>query len=146
MFMARNILVVDRIPVFIDFALSGPGHPLEDLVRLDAAVRSLAMRMLIDEHSMRDVMAELYVEGLAADKVLGSHPELAASPMTSLAIRTAAKVRETALKVAESHSLGLPDLLAMVCVVSGHVLVARNPGSGIERVLLGVVGAQLPGE
>lgn len=139
----HNILVVDRIPVFIDFALSGPGHPLEDLVRLDAEVRSLAMRMLIDERSMQDVMAELYVDGLAADKVLGLHPELAASPVTRLAIRTAAKVRESALNVAGSHSMGLADLLAMVCVVSGHVLIMRNPGSGIERGLLAVVGAWL---
>ena len=32
----RNILLVDRIPAFIDFDMSGPGNPLVDLVRLDA--------------------------------------------------------------------------------------------------------------
>jgi hypothetical protein len=32
------------------------------------------MRMLIDERSMRDVMTELYVAGLAADKVTFASP------------------------------------------------------------------------
>ena len=51
----RNILMLDRLPAFIDFALSGPGHPLVDLVRLDAVVRSPAMRLLLDKRSMHDV-------------------------------------------------------------------------------------------
>lgn len=139
----RNILVVDRLPVFIDFERSGPGHPLEDLVRLDAAVRSIAMRMLVDERSLRSVMTQLYVEGLPADKILESHPMLAASPLTGLAVRTAVQLREIAMKVAEAHSLGLGDFLAMVSVVSSHVLVARSPSSGVERALLAAAGPMI---
>lgn len=139
----RNILLLDRIPAFIDFALSGPGHPLEDLVRLDSVVRSAAMRMLVDEHTTREIMHAIYIDGASAEAILQAHPMLAASPMTGLALRTAAKVREAALNVAQAHSLGLPDLMAMVCVVAGHVLVAHNPCSGVERVLLSVTGSSL---
>lgn len=139
----RNILLLDRIPAFIDFALSGPGHPLEDLIRLDSVVRSGAMRLLVDERTMREIIQAIYIDGSTAEAILSEHPVLAASPLVGLAIRTAAKVREAALKVAKAHSLGLPDLLAMACVVAGHVLVAHHPGSGIERVLLSVVGSGL---
>ena len=139
----RNILLLDRTPAFIDFALSGPGHPLEDLVRLDSVVRSAAMRLLVDERMMREIIQAIYIDGSTAEAILAEHPVLAASPLVGLAVRTAAKVREAALKVANAHSLGLPDLLAMTSVVAGHVLVAHHPGSGIERVLLSVVGSSL---
>jgi len=139
----RNILLLDRIPAFIDFALSGPGHPLEDLVRLDSVVRSAAMRMLMDEQTMREIIQAIYIDGTTAEAILAKYHVLAASPLVGLAVRTAAKVREATLKVANAHSLGLPDLLAMTCVVAGHVLVAHHPGSGIERVLLSVVGSSL---
>ena len=139
----RNILLLDRIPAFIDFALSGPGHPLEDLVRLDSVVRSAAMRMLVDERTMREIIQAIYIDGTTAEAVLEAHSILAASPLAGLAVRTAVKVREAALKVAEAHSLGLPDLMAMICVVAGHVLVAHNPCSGVERVLVSVTGSRL---
>ncbi len=140
----RNILVLDRSPAFIDFAYSGPGHPLEDLVRLDAIVRSAAMRMLVDERTMQEILKAIYIDGTTAEDILKVHPAIAASPLTGLAVRTAVKVREAALKVAEAHSLGLVDLLSMTCVVAGNILTARNPGSGIERALLSIVGPHIP--
>ena len=104
---------------------------------------SAAMRMLVDERTMWEIFQAIYIDGSTASAILAEHPVLAASPLVGLAIRTAIKVREAALKVAEAHSLGLPDLLAMICVVAGHVLVAHNPCSGVERVLLSVTGSSL---
>lgn len=137
----RNILLLDRLPAFIDFALSGPGHPLVDLVRLDAVVRSAAMRMVLDKRSMHDILQAIYIDGTGAEAILVQHSAIAASPLATLAVRTSAKIREAALAVARAHTLGLPDFLAMTCVVSAHVLVTRNPGSGIERLILSVAGS-----
>lgn len=139
----RNILLLDRTPAFIDFAWSGPGHPLVDLVRLDAEVRRVAMRMSVDKQSLFDTFNEMYVEGAGADRILREHPEIAASPLAALAVKTTVSVREVALEVAKAHSLGLRDYLAMTCVVAGNVLVDRNPGSGIERLVLSVAGSRL---
>ena len=136
----RNILIVDRLPAFIDFAWSGPGHPLVDIVRLDAAVRTAAMRMILDKRSMHDAIHAIYVDGVDAESVLAQHATIAASPSASLAIRTAVKCRAGALAVAGAHSLGPADFLAMTCVVSAFVLTMRQPGSGIERLILSVVG------
>jgi hypothetical protein len=139
----RNILLLDRLPAFVDFAWSGPGHPLVDLVRLDAVVRTAAMRMVVDERSMHDIFRAVYIDGTGADTILADNAAVAASPLASLAIRTAAKTREAAMTVATAHSLGLPDFLAMTCVVSAFVLMTRSPGSGTERLVLSVVGTAL---
>ena len=139
----RNVLILDRLPAFIDFSLSGPGHPLVDLIRLDSVIRSATMRMLIDKRSLIDVFQAIYVNGDSADSVLNDNPALEVCPLTKLAIRTAAKVRQAAMTVGVAHGLGLKHYLAMTCVVSAHILVNRSPGSGIERLILSVVGSQL---
>ncbi len=137
----RNILLLDRLPAFIDYALSGPGHPLVDLARLDAVVRFAAMRMVLDKRSMHDLFRAIYIDGTDAEELLIGHPAVAASPLAGLAARTSAKARAAALTVAQAHGLGLPEYLAMTCVVSANVLVMRGPGSGIERLVLSVVGS-----
>lgn len=139
----RNILLLDRIPAFIDFRWSGPGHPLVDLVRLDAAVRTIAMRMVLPKQSMFQAFEAIYVEGQAAEQVLADHSMLAASPLTALAVRVAARTRQAAMEVAQAHSLEASDFYAMTCLVSAHVLSVRNPGSGVERLLLSVLAPRL---
>jgi hypothetical protein len=139
----RNILLLDRLPAFIDFRWSGPGHPLVDLTRLDAAVRTIAMRMVLPKQSMFQAFEAIYADGQSAEQVLADHPALAASPLTALAVRVAARTRQAALQVAQSHSLGVPDFFAMTCVVSAHVLCVRTPGSGVERLLLSVLAPRL---
>jgi Ser/Thr protein kinase RdoA (MazF antagonist) len=139
----RNILLLDRLPAFIDFRWSGAGHPLVDLVRLDAAVRTIAMRMILPKQSMFQAFEALYVNGQAAEQVLADHSALAASPLTALAVHVAERTRLAALRVAQTHSLGPPEFLAMTTVVSAHVLSVRNPGSGVERLLLAVLAPHL---
>ncbi len=138
----RNILLLDRLPAFIDFARSGPGHPFADLIRLDAAVRTSAMRMLLSKQSMHDLFHSVYVEGADANSILRENPLVAASPLAKLAIRTAAKVREAADSVSVAHHLSFSDFYAMHCLVSAHILANQNPGSGIERLMLSVHGSK----
>ncbi len=139
----RNILLLDRLPAFIDFRCSGPGHPLVDIVRLDATVRAIAMRMLFSKHIMSAVFEAIYIQGQPAEQVLLDWRAFAASPLTALSIRVAAKCREEALKIARLYSLDPTEYFAMTCVVSSHVLAAHNPGSGIERILLSVLAPQI---
>ena len=94
---------------------------------------------------MFQVIEAIYVDGQAADHVLIDHSALAKSPLTSLAVRIAAKTRQAALQVAEAHSFGAPDFFAMTCVVSAHVLSVHTPSSDIERILLGVLAPHCDG-
>jgi hypothetical protein len=139
----RNILLIDRLPAFIDFARSGPGHPCADLARLDAVVRTSAMRMLLNKRSMHDIFYSVYVTGTAPDSILREYPLVAASPLATLAIRSAAKVRAAAGTVTSAHGLSISDFFAMQCIVSAHILANLSPGSGIERLMLSVLAGEI---
>lgn len=132
----RNILLNDRLPAFIDYAASGPGHPLEDLARLDATVRAAAFRALLDERDLEQLFEAIYVNGNSAEAVLDRFPAIAASASCRLAVECAVKVRVLAMEVATAHGGGAHDYLAMVTVVSGYVLAHRIPMSSVERALL----------
>jgi len=132
----RNILLIDRLPAFIDYSASGPGHPLEDLARLDATVRAAAFRALLDERDLGQLFVAIYVNGDAAETVLARFPAIAASAACRLAVTCAEKVRACALAVAAAHGGGVEDYLAMVTVVSGYLLAHRVPTSSVERALL----------
>lgn len=141
----RNILLIDRLPAFIDYASSGPGHPLEDLARLDAAVRSAAFRALLDERELAGLFGSIYINGESADVVLSRYPTVTASAACRLAIRCASRIRACALEVAAAHGAGVADYLAMVTVVSGYVLAHRSPASLVERSLLAALAATVRG-
>lgn len=137
----RNILLIDRLPAFIDYASSGPGHPLEDLARLDATVRSAAFRALLGERDLHSLFSSIYINGDSADTVLAAYPGVSASAACRLAIRCATKIRTCALEVASVHGGGVADYLAMVTVVSGYILAHRGPASLVERSLLAALAA-----
>ena len=139
----RNILLIDRVPAFIDYADSGPGHPMEDLARLDATVRHAALRAAVDEASLAALLRDIYVEGVDADTAIVRHVAAAASPSCRLAIQSAVMVRSQALRVAERHGAKLRDYLAMVAVVSSYLLATRAPGSSVERACLRAVAPAL---
>lgn len=139
----RNVLLIDRVPAFIDYATSGPGHPLVDLVRLDATVRHISMRALCCEADLAKVFGAIHVTGSPPDDILPMIPALAASAACRLAIRSAAKTRTCGLQVADHFGCGLKEYLAMVCVVAGHILAVRTPGSVVERALLAALAPHL---
>lgn len=101
------------------------------------------MRMLLPKQSMTATFEQIMVEGHSADRILSARPELAASPLTKLAVRVAVKCREASLEVAATHSLKLEDYLATTCVVSAYMLTVHNLGSGIERLILSILAPQL---
>jgi Ser/Thr protein kinase RdoA (MazF antagonist) len=135
----RNILLVDRLPAFIDFDMSGPGNPLVDLVRLDATVRHLAMRATFGEKALAALYVALYVDGTPAADLLARLPTLAASPACTLALNVAEKARTCALAVAESFGHGRREYLSMVAVIAAYMLTLRSPGSVVERALLAAI-------
>ncbi|MGD9691418.1 MAG: phosphotransferase [Phycisphaerales bacterium] len=132
----RNLLLVDRLPAFIDYEASGPGHPLEDLVRLDATVRAAAFRSILDERELSQLFRSIYVNGETSARVLDRYPPVATSACCRLAIVCAEQIRKRVLEVAAAHGGGVEDYLAMVTIVSGFILAHRAPTSSVERSLL----------
>lgn len=142
---ARNVLLVDGAPAFIDYTYSGPGNPLVDLVRLDACVRSIAMRAWLDEPELITLLKSIYVEGLPAEAVIsGVGGQVSAS--SRLAVFCAATVRSKAIEVAAAHGAGVPEYLAMVAVVSAYLISVRSPASAVERACLRAVAPSVVGD
>ena len=139
----RNVLLIDRMPAFIDYATSGPGHPLVDLVRLDATVRHITMRAVCPESDLAKLFGAIYVTGTAPEEILPEFPSIVASPGCTLSIRSAARTRACSLAIAEHFGCGLREYLAMVCVVAGHMLAVRTPGSIVERALLAAIAPEV---
>lgn len=139
----RNILLVDRLPAFIDYSLSGPGNPLSDLVRLDATVRHRVMRAMFGEKALTELFVALYVEGKSAADLLAQNPSLAALPTCRLCLNVAAKTRACAIEVAESFGHGLREYLSMVAVVAANTLALQTPGSAVERAVLAATAPTL---
>lgn len=71
---------------------------------------------------MRELIQVLYIDDSTAEANLEEHRVLVSSPSVGLAVRTTAKAREAALKVATAHSLGFPDLPAMTSLVQAMFL------------------------
>ena len=103
--------------------------------------------MLLDKRSMHDLFEAIYIGGEAAESILKRHPSVDASPLAHLAVRMASKSeRPPSAWWCRFPLLGLPDFYAMQCVVSADMLATGSVGSGIERLMLCVVGSALSGE
>lgn len=133
---SRNILLVDRTPVFVDFARSGPNHPVYDLTCLDAAVRAHAMRLSGNERELSQAYHDIYVRGKAEADLRDSYPAVFSSASSRVAIATACRARAVGLRVLKTYGGGLSDYVAMVGVVSGFLLAHLAPNSGVERAVL----------
>jgi hypothetical protein len=140
---SRNVLLVDRSPAFVDFAQSGPGHPVYDLTCLDAAVRIHAMRFGASEHDLARLYYDIYVRGIGEADLHDGYPAVFSSALSGLSVATACRARAVGLRVLKHYGGGLSDYVAMVGVVSGYLLSYLAPQSGIERAILTAVESEL---
>lgn len=131
-----NVLVIDRVPVFIDFECSGPGNPFVDLVRLDAVVRLHAMRVILPEAELTALYRELYVAWASFDELLIRFPAMTASTGCKLSLQTAVATRDAAAEISVTHGANRLDYVATVAIVAAYSLSVLSPGSGVERACL----------
>jgi hypothetical protein len=131
-----NVLVVDRVPVFIDFEHSGPGNPFVDLVRLDAVVRLHAMRAILPESELVELFRRLYVDCASVEELLTAFAPLRSSAACRLCLQTAVVTRDAALEIADAHGATRLDYFATVAIVAAYSLSLLSPGSGVERACL----------
>ena len=139
----RNVLIVDRVPAFVDFAQSGPGHPCHDLACLDATVRMHAMRLACPDADLAGLYHELYVSGRSEGELRRSWPAAFTSATSRLAIATACRTRAAAMETLATYGGQSADYLSMLSVVSAYAFAHLQPGSGVERALLSAVAATI---
>lgn len=130
----RNVLVrLDREPLFIDFANSGPGHPAFDLVRLEAALLYAHFRMAESEEKMVECFHSLFTTELKLDDLKKSHPTLLASKASCLAVYASIETRRVALAVLKTFGGDERDYYSMKLIVACQSLTLPGFQEGATR-------------
>jgi hypothetical protein len=131
----RNVLVRDRTPHLIDYALSGPGHPCFDLARLEASILFHCFRMTAGEWACTDLF-RLLLEGSDEVRAARDFPLLCAPAGNRLAVRACVRCREAALKVLRHFNGDLDDFLAVKYIVACQSLFYPHLQTGVVRAAL----------
>lgn len=130
----RNILVrLDREPLFIDFANSGPGHPAFDLVRLEAALLYAHVRMAEGEDEMVECFHSLFSKDWNFEELKRSHPALLSSKPSCLAVHASIETRKAALKVLKIYGGTEKDYFCLKLIVACQSLTIRGFQEGAAR-------------
>jgi hypothetical protein len=130
----RNILLrLDREPLFIDFANSGPGHPAFDLVRLEAAVLYAHFRMVESEDMIGECFHTIFTTDAKLEDLKKIHPKLLASKTSCLAIHTSIETRRAALDVLKTYGGDEKDYFSMKMIVACQSLTIQGFQEGAVR-------------
>lgn len=142
---AANLLMLDdRTPDLIDFALAGKGHPCFDLVRISSAIAYEFLRLLEGEAQLYNFFARLHVDGAAEDELRSEFPSLLSGVGAQVALHALAACRTAALEAIEGE-VEEPRLqyLAMVYLIAAQSLTIEGFQEGIVRSALAAVGPAL---
>jgi hypothetical protein len=132
-----NVLVRDnREPFLIDYAMTGPGHPCFDLVRLEAAVMFRCFRAVAPETRIAAFMAAATIEGMPYEGLKRDYPDLLTSVGNRLAAQASALVRKQCVDLLRHHGAPLESYYAMKALVSASALTMLQPQSAICRATL----------
>jgi len=136
----HNILLRDRDPFFIDYGLSGPGHPCYDLVRFESAVTFKCFRALAPEDRVTKFFEAIYIDGASLDKLKDQFPELLKSIGNRLSAKICIEVRKQCMDLTRSFNADIEGYLAMKLLVSASALTMLQPQSAICRASIAAVG------
>lgn len=131
----RNILIVDRVPVLIDFSLAGPGHPCADLVRLGAALVFGHLRQTTPHEAMVKALRDV-LSGADQEQISQTYPELTASRLNRIALGALGSVRRACLAVLDPLEGGAADFRAAMTLVSLQALVYPHLQHAVVRAML----------
>jgi hypothetical protein len=130
----RNVLLrLDREPLFIDFANSGPGHPAFDLVRLEAALLYAYFRMVESEDKMVECFHTIFTTDSSVEDLKKAHPKLLASKTSCLATHASIETRRAALDVLKAYGGTEKDYFSMKMIVACQSLTIQGFQAGAVR-------------
>lgn len=133
----RNILISgDRIPMFIDFSYSGPGHPGYDLARLTVAIVCRAFRMLHEEIFVAGMFRSILLDGASFEDLSEKYSQLLACSANRVAIRSLVRGRSTCLNVIRKYGGTLQDFMAIQGLVLCQTLTMNSLQSCAARAML----------
>ncbi|MGB8131132.1 MAG: phosphotransferase, partial [Candidatus Angelobacter sp.] len=128
----RNILVRGSGEAhLVDYALSGPGHPAIDLVRLECCLFTTVFRAFGQEYLLIELQKYLNMPDKTFDSLPDSFVDILHWEINQVAVRGAFACRDAALRVLQHYGGGLADYLAVKCLVgwTGLILLDQQVSS-----------------
>ena len=102
----------------IDYALSGPGHPAYDLVRLECSLYFRFLRCMDTESSFACFQRAITLDNADEASLRASFPSWWSSRLNESLLRGALLARDTAKSVLNAHDLGHADYVAVKFIIS----------------------------
>lgn len=142
---AANLLMLDdRTPDLIDFALAGRGHPCFDLVRISSAIAYEFFRLLEGEAQLRIFFSRLHLDGASEAELKTEFPGLLCGIGSAVSLHALVACRAAALTAIigdaeERHR----QYLAMVYLIAAQSLTIEDFQEGAVRCALAAVGPAL---
>jgi hypothetical protein len=132
---SRNIVVRDREPFLIDYAVSGPGHPCFDFVRLLSSILFSHFIMMAEEREFEDCLAML-LEGKGVAQMCAAFPVIFAARTNLLSIEATVRCRASAIAIAEYYGGDESDFMNVMFIVACQSLVRPEYQAGVVRTVL----------
>jgi hypothetical protein len=130
----RNVLLrLDREPLFIDFANSGPGHPAFDLVRFEAALLYAHFRMVESEDRMAECFHGIFSTNSSLEDLKKVHAKFLTAKTSCIAIHASIETRRAALEVLRAYGGCEKDYFSMKMIVACQSLNLQGFQEGAVR-------------
>lgn len=144
--IANVLMLDDRTPKLIDFALAGAGHPCFDLVRFSSGIAYQFIRPVVAEARLRDFFSRVHLSGANEEELLAEFPELLSGIGPRLAVHAL-----TACRVAAFESL-LGDeearraqYLAMTYLIAAQSLTIEVLQGAVVRGAIAAIAPEIGG-
>ncbi|NUQ75564.1 MAG: phosphotransferase [Polyangiaceae bacterium] len=139
----RNILLRGVEPFFIDYALSGPGHPCFDLARLSSALIMDVARMLGDEKEFSELLSAIVVEGASYEDVSRRFSKWFSSPVNRVVFGIGVKCRAAAVSVLMKYGGGIRDYVAVKFIIACQCVGVPGLQMGTARAMVRALAGYL---
>jgi hypothetical protein len=139
-----NILVPNEgVPQLIDFAYSGPGHPVYDLVRLEAALYFKYLRQLGPEDEFANLQHDLTIEMVSTRELKEKYPAWWSSDVNAALLAGAICCRDAAMSILRSYDLGSDQYIACKFVLCGFSMTIPGLQFGLVRATMSAMAPHI---
>lgn len=137
---AGNVLMLDdRTPHLIDFALAGHGHPCFDHVRLASAVAFTCLRPTQPEDRLRQFLEAVHLEGEDRAMLEERFQDVLGNSGAVLAAHVLAGCRSSAMDGVGDTDDAVSQYLAMVYLIAAQSLTMDDFQNAVVRATLGAL-------
>ncbi|HET9285845.1 MAG TPA: phosphotransferase [Candidatus Angelobacter sp.] len=132
----KNILIRREQGFLIDYALSGPGHPCVDLVRLELSIYLSRFFQFDEDQKLVSLQRDLSVQQLPVAELVSRHKEVIRSKTNELCLRLCVVARDLAAEVLKAHKLSWDHYLATKLLFSWQALLVPNLQHALTRQII----------